>query len=377
MAYRLASLIDISRKLRTDLSPLIYLIEKQFLIIYVIIKAFNDDYDLLTFGIYSMAFKTILDTVGHTPLVYFPNFSKDLELDIFGKLENQNPGKSLKDRSSKFIIQKALETGQILSDTTIIESSSGNMAVGLARICKIYGLKLILVVDPNINETTLKLIKIYGAETEMVYRKDASNSYLQARLQRVKELLKMLPNSYTTNQYENPHNPLSQSQIYREIVFDLKGDPDYIFVSVSTCGTIKGISNEINGSGSSARVVAIDAVGSMIFSDQHKNRKIPGMGASKKPSFNIEKEVDAFFLVEESDSIEGCNLLLDKEVVLAGGSSGAQVSALYKNSHLFPKGSTICLIIADDGERYIDTIYNHQWLEQNYSSYDLETISAE
>ncbi|WP_400261513.1 2,3-diaminopropionate biosynthesis protein SbnA [Sphingobacterium sp. SG20118] len=306
----------------------------------------------------------VLDSIGKTPIIYLKNLSEELSIRLYAKMESQNPGKSLKDRSSKNIILKAIDEGDIDKDTTIIESSSGNMAIGLSRICKLLGLKLIMVVDPNINHHTLNLIRVYGAKVEIVDKKDHSGSYLKARLETVKMLLKSIPNSYTSNQYSNPNNPEAQKEIFSEIVTSLGTYPDYLFVSVSTCGTLKGILDEVNHTNAHTKVIAVDAVGSIIFGGNASTRYLPGMGASKHTEFDIYNNLHAHILIPELDSVAGCKLLLEKECILAGGSTGAQVSALYNLIEKIESNASVCIIVADDGERYLDTIYNEDWVQQ-------------
>lgn len=307
----------------------------------------------------------ILNHIGNTPLIFLENMSQELQIRLYAKMESMNPGRSLKDRSSKNIIMRALANKKINQDTTIVESSSGNMAIGLSRICKLLGLKLITVVDPNINQQTLKLIQLYGAQVEMVETKDPSGSYLQTRLQKVRDLLSSTPNSFTTNQYSNPDNPAAHQHIYREIKYELGFAPDYLLVAVSTCGSIKGILNEIKENGDSTKVIAVDSVGSLIFSDQAALRYIPGMGASKKPDFEIDNLIFTHSLVAEEDTVKGCYKLLQSECILAGGSTGAQVAALMQAvGTTIEKDASVCIIVADDGERYLDTIYNEDWVNE-------------
>lgn len=306
----------------------------------------------------------ILNHIGNTPLVYLENLSQELSIKLYGKMESMNPGKSLKDRSSKMILLQAIATKKINLQSTIIESSSGNMAIGLSRVCCALGLNFIAVVDPNINKQTLRVLQLFGAEIEMVAEKDETGSFLKTRLHKVQQLLSHIPNSFTTNQYNNPDNPLAHQHIYREIKQSLGSSPDYLFTAVSTCGSIKGILDEIEQNKDKTKVIAIDTVGSLIFSDEARPRYIPGMGASKRPEFDIYQRIFSHQLVSEEEAIAGCYKLLKNECILAGGSSGAQIAALYKRSATIEKGASVCIIVADDGERYLDTIYNDDWVRR-------------
>ncbi|MCY4778889.1 2,3-diaminopropionate biosynthesis protein SbnA [Sphingobacterium sp. UT-1RO-CII-1] len=306
----------------------------------------------------------ILNHIGKTPLVHLDNLSQELKINVYAKMESMNPGKSLKDRSSKNILLQALKRKLINTKTTVIESSSGNMAIGLARVCSLLGLKFIAVVDPNINSQTLKILQLYGAHIEMVSVTDGTGSYLNTRLKRVQTLLSSIPNSYTTNQYSNPDNPQAHRHIFKEIKADLGHSPDYLFTAVSTCGSVRGILDEIAVNQDKTKVIAVDAEGSLIFSDQVKTRYIPGMGASRKPDFDITQSLYAHQLVSEQETIAGCYQLLKLECILAGGSTGAQVAALMKRAPTLEPGADVCMIVADDGERYLDTIYDTEWVKR-------------
>lgn len=308
--------------------------------------------------------ENILNHIGKTPLVHLGNLSQKLEINLYAKMESMNPGKSLKDRSSKNILLQAINKNLINCETTVIESSSGNMAIGLARACNLIGLKFIAVVDPNINSQTLKLLQLYGAQIEMVLVPDETGSYLNTRLRKVQDLLANISNSYTTNQYSNPDNPEAHRHIFKEIKVDLGRCPDYLFTAVSTCGSVRGILDEIEMNHDTTKVIAVDAEGSVIFSEQIKARYIPGMGASRKPDFNVTSSLYDHELVSEQETIAGCYQLLKLESILAGGSTGAQVAALVKRAPKLERGTTVCMIVADDGERYLDTIYDTDWVKR-------------
>src|SRR5215510_4176426 len=110
----------------------------------------------------------ILSKIGQTPLVRLSRVFRDYDFDLYAKLEGFNPGGSIKDRAAINIIQNAMETGEIGPDTTIIESSSGNMGIGLAQVCAYYGLSFICVIDPKTTQTNISLLKAYGCQVEVV-----------------------------------------------------------------------------------------------------------------------------------------------------------------------------------------------------------------
>ncbi|MTI21434.1 2,3-diaminopropionate biosynthesis protein SbnA [Fulvivirga sp. RKSG066] len=304
----------------------------------------------------------VIDTIGNTPLIKLDKLSKDKPYTLFGKLESANPGGSIKDRTAKQLIENAMRLGYLHTGGTVIESSSGNLAVGLAQVCKYYEVNLIVVVDPKINQQTLKILKAYGAQIDYVRKACPKEGFLGARLNRVKELLDKHPGSFWPNQYGNFENPKAHEQTMREIVKSLEAAPDYLFVATSTCGTLMGCAQYIKDNGLPTKLIAVDAKGSVLFNRPAGDREIPGHGASRPSQLLNCEYVDDVIHVDDMDCVRGCHLLLDTEALMCGGSSGAIVSAIEKYSDNLPFGSVCAAILCDKGERYLDTIYNWQWV---------------
>jgi N-(2-amino-2-carboxyethyl)-L-glutamate synthase len=308
----------------------------------------------------------VMSTIGNTPLVPLSKLFNLSDKKVYGKLEGFNPAGSIKDRTALNIIQAGVEEGKITENTVIIESTSGNMGIGLAQVCLCMGIRLTLVVDPYINQHTVKILKTYGAEVIMVDQPDKNGGYLQTRLQKVNQLLDSIPNSFWPNQYANPNNPKAHYQTVDEILEQLYGDLDYLFVATSTCGTLMGCAQRLADRSAKTKVVPVDSRGSLIFTDQASKRIIPGIGAGRKSQFLDSDMIADPVLVSEQDSIAGCRQLLKKEAILAGGSAGAIISAIARKLPALPSGSTVAGIICDRGERYLDTIYSNQWVSENY-----------
>ena len=304
---------------------------------------------------------SILDTVGYTPLIHLKQLSTLTGIDVYGKLEMANPGGSIKDRTSLSILNEGIKNGTITPDTTLIESSSGNMAIGLAQVCSYYSIPLVIVVDPKANKHTLKILKAYGVKVDIVEKPSTNGGYLGARLKRVKQLLEKIPKAVWTNQYGNRANPLAHHQTMAEIAHDLP-DADYIFAATSTCGTLMGCAAYIKAENLSTKLVAVDALGSVIFGNKPKDRFIPGHGAGLPSQFLDRKTIEEVVHVSDMECVTGCKKLLSTESILAGGSSGAVVSAFLKRAATIPSDQKVVLILCDRGERYLDTIYNEEWV---------------
>ena len=310
----------------------------------------------------------ILSAIGNTPLIRLTRALKDCRFRLFAKLEGFNPGGSVKDRAALRIIQTAMEAGFIGKDTVIVESSSGNLGIGLAQVCLYLGLRFICVIDPKTTIQNRRLLEAYGAELELVTEPDPlTGEFLQARLARVAQLLRSFHYSFWPNQYANLSNPAAHQQTMREIVEALDGELDYLFCSTSTCGTLRGCVEYARGNSlNQLKIFAVDAVGSVIFGGPSGKRLIPGHGAAVRPALYQVGLADECIHVTDRDCIAGCHTLLAREALLVGGSSGATLMAVGRMRDQIPDGSTVALIFPDRGERYLDTIFSKAWVAEHF-----------
>jgi N-(2-amino-2-carboxyethyl)-L-glutamate synthase len=309
----------------------------------------------------------ILSAIGNTPLVRLTRVLKDINFRLYAKLEAFNPGGSTKDRPAFSILKRALDTGHIREGTTIIESSSGNMGIGLAQACAYLGLRFICVVDPKTTAQNIRLLKAYGANVDIVLDPHPeTGEYLQARIDRVKELTTTIENSFWPDQYSNLYNPRAHYQTMDEIVSVLGPDIDYVFCATSTCGTMRGCAEYINTHGLHTRTMAVDAFGSVIFGGQKKKRLIPGHGAAIRPPLYQANLADECIYVTDLECVIGCRRLVQNEAIMAGGSSGAVLMAIEQISSRIPRDATCVAIFPDRGERYLDTIYSDTWVLEHF-----------
>lgn len=307
----------------------------------------------------------ILNCIGNTPLVRV--VSADLEqIDLYAKLESYNPTGSMKDRSASYIIQKLLNSGEINKDTVLIESSSGNFGIALSAYCKKFGLQFYCVVDPNISATNEYLIVSLSTKMIKVDNFDKNGGYLLSRIEKVKQLRAEIPNSYWVNQYGNPYNAEAYREtLGKEICRDMN-NIDYIFLGVSSGGTITGVSQRVKETFPHAKVVAVDTIGSVIFGGAPKKRYIPGIGSSMIPDILQQAKIDDVVMVDEAIAIEMCHELLQKQCLFVGGSSGSVYAGIkkYFKGEVFDEKPNVVAIFADRGDRYMDTIYNQPWVTQ-------------
>jgi cysteine synthase A len=311
---------------------------------------------------------SVLDAIGATPLVRLSRLSPNCGLDLFAKLEAANPGGSLKDRPAWNILRQALDTGAVDRETVVIESSSGNMGIGLAQACRYLGLRFICVVDPRITAQNLALLRAYGSEVDMVTEPDpASGEFLQARIARVQSLLATFPRTFWPDQYANRHNSDAHAEsTMREIAEALDGDVDYVFCATSTCGTLRGCAQYVRAAGMRTKIVAVDAVGSAIFSQERARRVIPGFGAGIVPALLDRALVDIHVHISDLECVVGCRRLVQREAIMAGGSAGAVVIAVDRLRAHLRDGARCVLILCDRGDRYLDTVFSDPWVAATF-----------
>jgi len=283
---------------------------------------------------------------------------------LHAKLEYTNPFGSLKDRPAFWMLKSAVLSGEVTERTTLIESSSGNFANALSSYCQLLGLKFIPVIDPNIagaNEAYLRRI----CETVVkVEERDETGGYLKTRLNRVQELRSSLGDTYWPNQYGNPRVAEAHYRYTGEEICRAFKQLDYVFVGVSTGGTIAGVSQRLKERFPSVKVIAVDAQGSVIFGGPPKKRYIPGIGASMRADLVNRAIIDEVVSVPEVETVRACRELLFRHGLLVGGSSGscyAAVKSLLPRMRSLSSPPNVLFLCADKGGAYLDTVFNDQW----------------
>jgi len=286
-------------------------------------------------------------------------------MNLFAKLEYLNPVGSIKDRAAFWILKRAAERGEICAETTVIESSSGNFASALAAFTRLVGLRFIPVIDPNISATYESFLRRLCPTVVKVNDRDDTGGFLKTRLGMVDYLCATTPHAYWTNQYGNPdaveaHYQLTAGDICAD--FD---SLDYVFIGVSTGGTIAGMSRRLKERYPNVRIIAVDTEGSVIFGDAPRKRHIPGVGSSIVPPLVAQAAIDDVVLIPERETVAACRELLVTYGLFAGGSSGTAFAAVKRyaarirpsNGHL----PTVLFVCADRGTPYLDTVFDPTW----------------
>jgi cysteine synthase A len=289
---------------------------------------------------------------------------QDPTLELFCKLEYLNGIGSIKDRPAFWILKHAIERGEIGPGTTVVESSSGNFARGLAAFCKMLELNFIPVIDPNISPYYEAVLCSQCTRVVKVNLRDDTGGFLKTRLDKVQELRKEIADSYWPNQYGNPdgmaaHYHLTAREILRSVP-----RLDYIFLGVSSAGTVAGVSQCFHEQAPDVKIVAVDAEGSVIFGHPPKPRWIPGLGSSIVPPLLRHAIINDVVVVPEADTVAACHQLLELHGLFVGGSTGSAYSAIQhyfagERSHARPR---VLFLGCDRGSAYLHNIYDSGWV---------------
>ena len=300
--------------------------------------------------------KSLVELVGHTPLVELVNFEKNnnLKATLIAKVEGFNPAGSVKDRIAKSIIEDYEAKGLLKKGATIIEPTSGNTGIGLAAIAAARGYKLIITLPDTMSVERRNLIKAYGAE--LVLTEGAKG--MKGAIAKAEELQKEIPGSVIAGQFVNPANPKAHYETTGpEIWTDTDGEVDIFVAGVGTGGTISGAGKYLKEKNPNVKVVGVEPKGSPVLTEGHGGpHKIQGIGAGFIPDTLNTKIYDEIIDVENEDAFATGRAIATHDGLLVGISAGA---ALYAATILAKrpenKGKTIVVLLPDTGDRYLST----------------------
>ena len=283
----------------------------------------------------------LLDLVGNTPLVELTRLHDNPNVKIFGKLEGDNPGGSVKDRAAKSMIQGALERGEIKAGTKLIEATSGNTGIALAMIARLYGIEIELAMPSNSTKERVLTMEAFGAKVTLTETIESARDYAIEKSKSGEFIL--------LNQFENPDNYLAH---YRttgpEIYRDTQGKITHFVSSMGTTGTIMGTSMYLKEQNPDIQIVGCQPT---------EGSKIPGIRRwpiEYRPKIYEPSRVDRIMDVSEQDAIEMTRKLAKVEGVFGGMSSGGGVLASIRLANELEEGLIVC-IICDRGDRYLSS----------------------
>jgi cystathionine beta-synthase len=315
----------------------------------------------------------ILETIGNTPLVKLNKITKDLPCDVYAKVEYFNPGNSIKDRMAVKMVEVAEAEGKLKPGGTIIECTSGNTGMGLAMAAVVKGYKCIFSTTDKQSQSKVDILRALGAEVIVcptnVEPEDPRSYYsVAARLQRE------IPNSFLMNQYDNLANRQAHYESTGpEIWKQTDGKITHLVVTAGTGGTVTGTAQYLKEMNPNIQIWAIDVYGSLLTKyfrtgELDMNEVHPyvseGFGEDFVPQNYDMSVIDHFEQVTDKDGAVMTRRLAKEEALFCGYSAGSCIQGLMQLKDKLKKGDVVVAILHDHGSRYVNKVYNDQWMAE-------------
>jgi cysteine synthase A len=295
--------------------------------------------------------ESVLDLIGHTPLVRLGRIVPAGSATILAKVESQNPGGSVKDRIARSMIEDAERRGTLRSGSTLVEPTSGNTGIGLAIVAAVKGYRLILTMPDDMSLERRRLLARLGAELVLTPAIEGMTGAVYA----AQELCRANPGYVMLQQFENPANPDAHRRTTaQEILEATGGKVDGFVAGVGTGGTITGVGEVLRERIPGVRIVAVEPARSPVLSGgKARVHGIQGIGASFVPGILNRAVIDEIVQVKDEDAMATALRLAREEGLLVGISAGANVWAALGVAERLGTGRTVVTVLCDTGERYL------------------------
>jgi cystathionine beta-synthase len=309
--------------------------------------------------------ESILETIGHTPLVRLQRIAHQLSPLVLAKCEMFNPGGSVKDRIGLKMIEACERAGLLQPGGTIVEPTSGNTGTGLAIAAAIKGYRCVFVMTDKVSEEKRSLLRALGAEVVICPSSvpyDSPESYRNVAARMAKEI----PGACSPNQYANPANPGAHyTSTGPELWEATEGKITAFVAGIGTAGTIIGTARYLKEQNPKIQIIGADPAGSIYSGDTPRPYKVEGIGTDNFPENYVPELVDKVIRVDDRTSFQLARRLAREEGILAGGSAGTALgAALEYGKRLGPK-DVMVVLLPDTGRGYLSKFYNETWLREN------------
>ena len=314
------------------------------------------------------AYGNALEMIGRTPLVELKRLDTGL-CRLFLKLENQNPGGSIKDRIALSMIETAEREGVLTPGGTLIEATAGNTGLGLALVASQKGYRLILVIPDKMAQEKIFHLRALGAEVRMT-RSDVGKGHPEYYQDMAERLARETPGSFYVNQFANPANPLAhETGTGPEIWQQMNHAVDAIVVGVGSGGTLTGLGRFLKRVAPKAKMILADPKGSVLAHMVADGRMVEagswlveGIGEDFVPPNCDLSLVSEAFSVSDAESFATARDLLHKEAILAGSSTGTLLAAALKYCRAQSEAQRVVTIACDSGNKYLSKMFNDYWM---------------
>ena len=298
--------------------------------------------------------RTALDLIGSTPMVRLNRLPQldGVGAEVWAKLENLNPGGSVKDRICLAMVEAAERDGLLAPGGTIIEPTSGNTGIGLALVAAVKGYRLVLTMPDTMSEERRSLLAAYGAR--LVLTPDTKG--MHGAVRRAEELLAEHPEWYMPQQFTNPANPEAHRRTTAPEILTQLAQIDAFVAGVGTGGTITGVGEVLRAERPHARIYAVEPSASPVLSGGEAGyHDIQGIGAGFVPEILNTEVYDEVLPVTDEEAVVHARALARYEGLLVGISSGANCAAAIRTARRFGRGAVVLTVFCDTGERYLTT----------------------
>ena len=283
----------------------------------------------------------VLDMIGNTPMIKLNNIGNS---NLYVKLEKYNPAGSIKDRAVYYMVENLEKNGLLKKGDVLVEATSGNTGIALSMIGSLKGYKVIIVMPETMSVERRTLMKAYGAELILT---DGSLG-MKGSIEKMNKLLSENSNYISLKQFDNEYNPLAHYETTGVEIYNQVKDIDIFVCGVGTGGTISGVGKYLKEQNPNIKVVAVEPEGSPVISKNKKgSHKIQGIGAGFIPKNYNENVVDEVMTITDEESYEGVRVMAQKEGILVGISSGANIYAALKLCEMYPDKKIVT--VAPDG----------------------------